>query len=120
MPAFVGLGAPYWDAEARGALLGLTRNSGPAEIAQAAFEAVGYQTRDLLEAMHADWPTRVDIVLRVDGNCCFRGRVEQFQCLDYGSLSATVAADQPGPVTEFDRRLSDGSVIKNLGAFEPH
>lgn len=67
VPAFVGLGAPYWDAEARGALLGLTRNSGPAEIAQAALEAVGYQTRDLLEAMHADWPARTETVLRVDG-----------------------------------------------------
>jgi glycerol kinase len=67
VPAFVGLGAPYWDAEARGALLGLTRNSGPAEIAQAALEAVGYQTRGLLEAMKADWPAAADTVLRVDG-----------------------------------------------------
>ena len=67
VPAFVGLGAPYWDAEARGALFGLTRNSGPAEIAQAALEAVGYQTRDLLEAMRADWPAAADTVLRVDG-----------------------------------------------------
>jgi glycerol kinase len=67
VPAFVGLGAPYWDAEARGALLGLTRNSGPAEIAQAALEAVGYQTRDLLEAMRADCPAAADTVLRVDG-----------------------------------------------------
>ncbi|HEX2840333.1 glycerol kinase GlpK [Hyphomicrobium sp.] len=67
VPAFVGLGAPYWDAEARGALLGLTRNSGPAEIAQAALEAVGYQTRDMLEAMHADWPGACETVLRVDG-----------------------------------------------------
>ncbi len=67
VPAFVGLGAPYWDAEARGALLGLTRHSGPAEIAQAALEAVGYQTRDLLEAMRADWPAAAGSVLRVDG-----------------------------------------------------
>ncbi len=67
VPAFVGLGAPYWDAEARGALLGLTRNTGPAEIAQAALEAVGYQTRDMLEAMHADWPDASETVLRVDG-----------------------------------------------------
>jgi glycerol kinase len=67
VPAFVGLGAPWWDAEARGALLGLTRNSGPAEIARAALEAVGYQTRDLLEAMRADWPAVSDTVLRVDG-----------------------------------------------------
>ena len=58
VPAFVGLGAPYWDADARGAIFGLTRNSGAAEIARAALEAVGYQTRDLLEAMRADWPAR--------------------------------------------------------------
>src|SRR5262249_32585200 len=45
-----------WDANARGALFGLTRKSGPAEIARAALESVGYQTRDLLDAMRADWP----------------------------------------------------------------
>src|SRR6476469_402656 len=56
VPAFVGLGAPYWDAQARGAIFGLSRNSGAAELARAALEAVAYQTRDLLEAMHADWP----------------------------------------------------------------
>jgi glycerol kinase len=67
VPAFVGLGAPYWDADARGALFGLTRDSGPAEIARAALEAVGYQTRDLLEAMRADWPAASDTRLRVDG-----------------------------------------------------
>ncbi|MBX9842854.1 MAG: glycerol kinase GlpK [Xanthobacteraceae bacterium] len=67
VPAFVGLGAPHWDADARGALFGLTRNSGPAEIARAALEAVGYQTRGLLEAMRADWPVAADTVLRVDG-----------------------------------------------------
>ena len=67
VPAFVGLGAPYWDAEARGAVFGLTRSSGPAEFAQAALEAVGYQTRDLLEAMCSDCPVAVDAVLRVDG-----------------------------------------------------
>jgi glycerol kinase len=67
VPAFVGLGAPHWDAEARGAILGLTRNTGPGDIARAALEAVGYQTRDMLEAMHADWPGAADTVLRVDG-----------------------------------------------------
>src|SRR5262249_34837774 len=56
VPAFVGLGAPWWDADARGAVFGLTRKSGPAELARAALEAVGYQTRDLLDAMRADWP----------------------------------------------------------------
>lgn len=67
VPAFVGLGAPWWDAEARGAIYGLTRNSGPAEIARAALEAVCYQTRDLLEAMRKDWKRSGDTVLRVDG-----------------------------------------------------
>ena len=67
VPAFTGLGAPHWDAQARGALFGLTRRSGAAEIARAALEAVGYQTRELLEAMRADWPAAAGTVLRVDG-----------------------------------------------------
>ena len=69
VPAFVGLGAPWWDAEARAALYGLSRKSGPAEISRAALEAVGYQTRDLLDAMRADWPAakETETVLRVDG-----------------------------------------------------
>ncbi len=54
VPAFTGLGAPWWDPEARGAIFGLTRNSGPAEFARAALESVGFQTRDLIEAMAAD------------------------------------------------------------------
>jgi glycerol kinase len=69
VPAFVGLGAPYWDAAARAAIFGLTRNAGAAEIARATLESVGYQTRDLLDAMRADWPAAKDSapVLRVDG-----------------------------------------------------
>jgi len=67
VPAFVGLGAPYWQPEARGALFGLTRATGPAELARAALEAVCYQTRDLLEAMHSDWSPGAKAVLRVDG-----------------------------------------------------
>ncbi|HTV67864.1 MAG TPA: glycerol kinase GlpK [Rhizobiaceae bacterium] len=68
VPAFVGLGAPHWDAEARGAIFGLTRNSGPAEFARAALESVAYQTRDLLDAMKKDWKGgRAKTVLRVDG-----------------------------------------------------
>jgi glycerol kinase len=67
VPAFTGLGAPYWDAECRGAIYGLTRATGPAEIARAALESVGYQTRDLLEAMKGDWAGSSETVLRVDG-----------------------------------------------------
>jgi glycerol kinase len=67
VPAFVGLGAPYWNAEARGALFGLTRGTGPKELARATLESVCYQTRDLLEAMRGDWGGTGDTVLRVDG-----------------------------------------------------
>ena len=67
VPAFTGLGAPYWDPDCRGAIFGLTRNSGPAEFARAALESVAYQTRDLVEAMRADWPEAEETVLRVDG-----------------------------------------------------
>ena len=67
VPAFTGLGAPYWDAECRGAIFGLTRGSGPAEFARAALESVAFQTRDLVEAMRADWGAGGDTVLRVDG-----------------------------------------------------
>jgi len=69
VPAFVGLGAPYWNPRLRGALFGLTRNTGPAELAHAALESVCYQTYDLWAAMRADWPDAdaASMVLRVDG-----------------------------------------------------
>ncbi|ABS68049.1 glycerol kinase [Xanthobacter versatilis] len=68
VPAFVGLGAPYWRPQVRGALFGLTRATGPAELARAALEAVCFQTCDLIDAMHADWPGQSGAtVLRVDG-----------------------------------------------------
>jgi glycerol kinase len=69
VPAFVGLGAPYWNPRVRGALFGLTRNTGPAELAHAALESVCYQTFDLRDAMRAGWPgaKAANIVLRVDG-----------------------------------------------------
>lgn len=78
VPAFVGLGAPWWDAQARGAVFGLTRNAGVAELARAALEAVGYQTRDLYEAMRADWPEASDAVLRVDGGMAASDMTMQF------------------------------------------
>ena len=67
VPAFTGLGAPHWDADARGAIFGLTRGTGPAELARAALQSVGFQTRDLLDAMQADWQARDPAILRVDG-----------------------------------------------------
>ncbi len=67
VPAFTGLGAPYWNADCRGAVFGLTRNSGPNEFARAALESVGFQTRDLMEAMRTDVDRAGDALLRVDG-----------------------------------------------------
>ena len=67
VPAFVGLGAPYWEPEARGALFGMTRNTGPAELARAVLEANAFQTRDLLDAMRGDWSAADQTTLRVDG-----------------------------------------------------
>lgn len=67
VPAFTGLGAPYWQPECRGAVFGLTRGTGPAEMARAALQSVAYQTRDLWEAMRADWPEETHVTLRVDG-----------------------------------------------------
>ena len=81
VPAFVGLGAPYWDTDARGAIYGITRNTGQAEIARATLASVGYQTRDLLEAMKGDWPgsgTGADTVLRVDGGMAVSDWTMQF------------------------------------------
>ena len=79
VPAFVGLGAPYWNAECRGAAYGLTRATGPAELARAALESVGFQTRDLLEAMHADWQSSAPSPsLRVDGGMAASDWAMQF------------------------------------------
>ncbi|MDX5381590.1 MAG: glycerol kinase GlpK [Rhodobacterales bacterium] len=79
VPAFTGLGAPYWNPDCRGAVFGLTRNSGPAEMAKAALQSVGFQTRDLLEAMQADWqPQGAGRVLRVDGGMSASGWAMQF------------------------------------------
>jgi glycerol kinase len=78
VPAFVGLGAPHWDSAARAVICGLTRNSGAAEIANAALESVGYQTRELVEAMRADWPGAAGTVLRADGGMTSSERTMQF------------------------------------------
>ena len=77
VPAFTGLGAPYWNSEARGALLGLTQDSGKAHIARAALECVGYQTRDLLEAMTNDNNAKFN-TLRVDGGMAVNDWLLQF------------------------------------------
>lgn len=78
VPAFVGLGAPYWDQYARGTIVGLTRGSGRAHIARATLESVAYQTRDVVEAMRAD--SGLDLQgLRVDGGMVRNDFLMQFQ-----------------------------------------
>jgi glycerol kinase len=77
-PAFVGLGAPYWDAYARGVIIGLTRGSTAAHIARATLESIAYQTRDVLEAMSADSSVQVK-TLRVDGGAVVNTLLMQFQ-----------------------------------------
>lgn len=122
VPAFTGLGAPWWDPEARGALHGLTRGTGRAEIARAALECIGYQTRDLLDAMRADWPRsgEADTVLRVDGGMVASDWTMQFVAdilgapvdrptvLETTALGAAylagLAADLCPPPDEFARR----------------
>ncbi len=92
VPAFVGLGAPYWNPDCRGAVFGLTRATGPTELAKAALESVGYQTRDLLEAMSADWQaSEVQPILRVDGGMSASDWAMQF-------LSDIIAAPVDRPI----------------------
>ncbi|MFT5094429.1 MAG: glycerol kinase [Porticoccaceae bacterium] len=78
VPAFVGLGAPYWDADARGTLIGMTRGTTRDHIARAALEAIAYQTKDVLDAMEQDCGQSLDI-LRVDGGATANSLLMQFQ-----------------------------------------
>ncbi len=90
VPAFTGLGAPHWDPAARGALFGLTRATGAAELARAALESVAYQTRDLLDAMSADLPDLAQPVLRVDG-----GMVGSDWAMQFLADMLAAAVDRP-------------------------
>lgn len=78
VPAFVGLGAPYWDPRARGVIVGLTRNTTMAHIARAAVDAMAYQTRDVLEAMQEDAGLSLT-TLKVDGGAAVNAMLLQFQ-----------------------------------------
>lgn len=83
VPAFVGLGAPYWRPDARGTIVGITRGTTRAHIARAALESIAYQTRDLLEAMEQDSGQRLQ-VLRVDGGASANRLLMQFQADQLG------------------------------------
>jgi glycerol kinase len=90
VPAFVGLGAPWWDSDARGAIFGLTRNTHRSEIVKAALEAVSYQTADLLDAMRKDWKGAAQTVLRVDG-----GMVESDWTMQFLADILNAPVDRP-------------------------
>ena len=94
VPAFTGLGAPHWDANARGAIYGLTRDTTSDDLAKASLEAVCYQTRDLLQAMRSDWSEEwgeeLDLVLRVDG-----GMVSSDWTLQFLSDQLSCPVDRP-------------------------
>jgi glycerol kinase len=78
VPAFVGLGAPYWDPRARGVIVGLTRNTTMAHVARAAVDAMAYQTRDVLEAMQSESQLPLT-TLKVDGGAAANALLLQFQ-----------------------------------------
>ena len=113
VPAFVGMGAPYWNPRVRGALFGLTRNTGPAELAHAALESVCYQTFDLWAAMRADWPdaNAATIVLRVDGGMTASDWTMQ-RLADL--LDAPVDRPMIQETTALGRRLSRGAERRRL------
>jgi glycerol kinase len=108
VPAFTGLGAPWWDAEARGALFGLTRGAGRAELCRAALEAVALQTADLLDAMRRDWPAAAETVLRVDGGMAASDWTMQF-------LSDLLGAPVDRPVVRETTALG-AAYLAGLGA----
>src|SRR5262249_20866668 len=78
VPAFVGLGAPYWDQYARGTIVGLTRGTGRSHIVRATLESIAYQTRDVVDAMKADSGLTLQ-ALRVDGGAVKNDFLMQFQ-----------------------------------------
>jgi glycerol kinase len=93
VPAFVGLGTPYWDAYARGTILGLTRGAGRAHLARAALEAVCFQSRDVLEAMQADGGVAIS-ELRVDGGMTRNDLLMQIQADILGAPVARPAVTE--------------------------
>ena len=78
VPAFAGLGAPYWDMYSRGAIFGLTRDSGRGEIIKATLESLAYQTKDVIDAMEEDSNIKINS-LKVDGGACMNNYLMQFQ-----------------------------------------
>ena len=107
VPAFTGLGAPYWDPYARGAIFGLTRGVNANHIIRATLESIAYQTRDVLEAMQADSGIRLH-ALRVDGGAVANNFLMQFQS---DILGTRVERPEVREVTALDE-LQEKAVIE--------
>lgn len=128
VPAFTGLGAPYWDAQARGTIVGLTRGSGKAQISRAVLESIAFQTADVIEAMNSDSGLKL-ATLRVDGGAAANNLLMQIQADILGvrverptvtETTALGAAYLAGLATGFYPALEDLSNRWQLDrAFEP-
>ena len=128
VPAFSGLGAPYWDGEARGSMFGLTRNTGIPEMVKAAIDSVAYQTKDLLLAMEKDSGMKINVI-RVDGGMVNNESFVQFLSsllltnVDRPTIIETTslgAAYLAGYQSKLFRNLSDiDSKWKSERVFEP-
>ena len=107
VPAFVGLGAPYWDADARGTIVGLTRGAGRAHLARAALEAIAYQSRDVMTAMNDVSATAIEEV-RVDGGASSNNFLMQFQA---DQLGVPVQRGQDAEKTAYGAALLAGRAV---------
>ncbi|MGH8675088.1 MAG: FGGY-family carbohydrate kinase, partial [Burkholderiales bacterium] len=129
VPAFVGLGAPYWDERARGAIVGLTRGTTRAHLIRATLEAIAYQSRDVVDCFAADAGVALE-TLRVDGGACQNDWLMQFQADVLGvpvrrppvlEVTALGAAALAGLAVGFWRDRSALEAATGAGArtFEP-
>ena len=128
VPAFTGLGAPWWDAEARGTIVGITRGTTRAHIVRAALESIAYQVSDLVRAMEADAARPID-VLNVDGGACANDLLMQFQADILGrsiarpqnrECTALGAAFLAGLTTGFWKDVDELSALRSTDdVFEP-
>jgi glycerol kinase len=135
VPAFYGLGAPWWDSEAKGAYFGLSRDTRRAELVRAAMEAVGYQSRDMLDAMRRDFGRDHQIVLRADGGlvnsawtmqfladildlAIDTSRVEETTALGAAWLAGSKAGVWPDAVGFAERRAQWQQVLPEMPAVE--
>ncbi len=116
VPAFVGLGAPYWDSYARGTIVGLTRGSNRAHIVRAALESIAYQSRDVVEAMKKDYKGEIVDILRVDGGAISNSFVAQFQA---DLLGCVVERPQVTETTAMGAAFLAGLATGVWDGFEP-